>query len=97
LLAYTCDQTPRPAISKKFSQKPRGDNGNKGESDLDPSPEVLDGIGWFSPSVVLCIPLYRERMLLPPSCELGGMITKAYAALEGRVIIGTINLTKVAV
>jgi hypothetical protein len=36
-------------------------------------------------------------LLLPPSCELGGMITKAYAALEGRVITGTINLTKVAV
>jgi hypothetical protein len=42
-----------------FSQKPRGDNGNKGESDLDPSSEVLDAIGWFSPSVVLCILLYR--------------------------------------
>jgi hypothetical protein len=59
------------------------------------SSQVLNSIDWLSPSVVLCIPMYRSQVLLPPSSELEGMITKAYEALEGRVIRGTTtNLSK---
>ncbi|CAK9225973.1 unnamed protein product [Sphagnum jensenii] len=37
----------------------------------------------------------QSQVLLPPSSELEGMITKAYEALEGRVIRGTTtNLSK---
>jgi hypothetical protein len=59
------------------------------------SSQVLNSIDWLSPSVVLRIPIYRSQVLLTPSSELDGMITKAYESLEGRVIRGsTTNLSK---
>jgi hypothetical protein len=40
------------------------------------SSQVLNSIDWLSPSVVLCIPMYRSQVLLPPSSELEGMVMK---------------------
>jgi hypothetical protein len=85
------DPNHEPAVSGTSLQKLR-------EEDLSMSSQVLNSIDWLSPSVVLRIPMYRSRVLLPPSCELEGMITKACEALEGRVIMGTTrNLSKVTV
>jgi len=82
------DWNYEPAISETSSQKLR-------EEVQYMSSQVLNSIDWLSPSVVLCIPMYRSQVLLPPSSELEGMITKAYEALEGRVIRGTTtNLSK---